>query len=75
MEQIEQYAIIIAQVLGYLTIGATIIVRLTPSKKDDEDVGKITSVIWKYIGYLPTLGINPRTKKLEEAYLEAKNSE
>lgn len=68
MEQIEQYAVIIAQVLGLLTIGATIVVRLTPSKIDDEKIDGIAAKIWKYINYLPTLGVNPRTKKLEEAY-------
>lgn len=72
MEQIEYYAVLIAQILGFVTIGATIIVKATPSKKDDADAKLITDKIWRYINMLPTIGINPRTKKLEEAYKESK---
>lgn len=70
MEFIQEYAPIVAQILGYLTIGATIVVKLTPNKEDDLKAEKLAGKIWKYINMLPTIGINPRTKKLEEAYLE-----
>lgn len=72
MEQIENYAVIIAQIIGFITIGATIVVRITPSKKDDADAAVITDKVWRYINMLPTIGINPRTKKLEEAYKDTK---
>lgn len=68
MEFIQEYAPLVAQILGYLTIGATIIVKLTPSKSDDLKAEKISGKIWKYINMLPTLGINPRTKAIEAAY-------
>lgn len=67
-ETIRTLAITIAQIVGFLTIGATIIVRLTPSPKDDIDAEKINAKIWQIINWLPTIGINPRTKKIEEAY-------
>ena len=70
MDFIQEWAPIVAQILGYLTIGATIIVRLTPNKEDDLKAEKISGKIWKYINMLPTVGINPRTKKLEDAYLD-----
>jgi hypothetical protein len=72
MEIIQEYLPIIAQVLGYITIGATIVVRLTPNKEDDLKAEKIISKVWKYINMLPTIGVNPRTKKLEEAYKDMK---
>ena len=68
MEFIQEYAPIVAQILGYLTIGATIIVKLTPSKADDLKAKSITGKVWKYINMLPTVGINPRTKAIEKAY-------
>lgn len=60
----------LCEVIGAITILATVIVRLTPSKKDDESVLNIAKGFWKAVSYLPTIGINPRTKKLEEAYKE-----
>ena len=72
MEYIQEYAPLVAQILGYITIGATIVVKLTPNKNDDLKAEKIAGKIWKYINMLPTIGINPRTKKLEEVYKEQK---
>ena len=72
MEYIQEYAPLVAQILGYITIGATIVVKLTPNKNDDLKAEKIAGKIWKYINMLPTVGINPRTKKLEEVYKEQK---
>lgn len=72
MEQVETYAIMLAQIVGFITIGATIIVRFTPNKKDDKDFALVTDKLWRYINMLPTIGINPRTKKLEEAYKDSK---
>ncbi len=55
-----------------VTILATILVRLTPSKTDDEAVGAFAEKLNKVLHWLPTIGINPKTKALEEAYEELK---
>lgn len=58
--------------LTSLTILATVVVRLTPSKTDDLAVGKFSSKLMAMLRWLPTLGVNPQTKKLEEALYELK---
>lgn len=70
MQLLQEYLPIVAQVIGYLTLGVTIFVKITPNKNDDLQAEKITGKIWKYINMLPSIGINPRTKALEEAYKE-----
>jgi hypothetical protein len=55
-----------------LSILATVVVRLTPSKLDDEKVSSLTAKFVKVLQWLPTIGVNPQTKKLEEAYHELK---
>lgn len=55
-----------AEALGYVVVIATTIAYLTPSTKDDELVGK-AKVLWlKMIAFLPTVGVNPETKRLKE---------
>jgi len=61
-----------AQLCFTLAIAATIITRLTPKKKDDELVAAWIEKMTKMLSYLPTFGINPRTKELEKALAEAK---
>jgi hypothetical protein len=61
---------LISLILTILTLAATVIVRLTPTKTDDIAVGKFSKVLLKVLTWLPTLGINPRTKKLEEEIYE-----
>jgi len=61
------------QALGGICVLATILVRLTPGKGDDEKVLKYVSMYSKFLAKLPTLWVNPRTKKLEE-YLKSLNS-
>lgn len=61
---------VISVALSSIMILATVIVRLTPSKEDDTKVAKIASMVFKIISYLPTLGMNPNTKKLKEYYDE-----
>lgn len=70
MANLPRHIEIACQIVGAVAIVATIIVRVTPSKKDDESVMKIASGFWRIISYLPTIGINPQTKKLEDAYKE-----
>lgn len=63
----------VLEVLGAITICATVIVRLTPNPKDDGVVKKISDVLFKVIEYLPTLGVNPKTKEMKEALKAYKN--
>ena len=67
---IPGYILILCQVLGGLVILATIIVRLTPSKDDDIKVNSLRVKFLRFLGWLPTIGVNPKTKKLEE-YLKS----
>lgn len=66
----------IIQVIALLgmvaSILATIVVRLTPSTTDDEKVSAIVAKFMKVLQWLPTIGVNPQTKKLQEAYEELK---
>ena len=65
--KLPEYLSMLAEALGALAVFATVIVRLTPNPKDDGTVKSISDKIFKVVGYLPTIGINPKTKKLEEA--------
>ena len=71
LAKVMEYLPIVLQGIGALVIAATCVVKLTPSSKDDAVVADIGSKFLKFLSYLPTIGINPRTKKIEEAYLEA----
>lgn len=70
MDKLIEYGPAVLQVLGALVIIATIVVRFTPSKEDDLKVQGLAAKFFRFMAYLPTIGINPRTKKLEEAYKE-----
>jgi len=54
--------------LGALVLVATVVVRFTPSKTDDELVSKLGRWFYRMVDILPTLGVNPKTKKLKDAY-------
>jgi hypothetical protein len=69
---LPQYIEILCQLIGAVAVLATVVVRLTPSPKDDDFLHGFMAKFLKVISYLPTIGINPRTKKLEEAYKEMK---
>lgn len=60
----------ICMAIGVLTLVATAVVRITPSKVDDAKMSKIAKMIVNALHWLPTIGINPQTKKLEEAIME-----
>lgn len=60
----------VCMVIGAITLLATVIVRLTPSKTDDAQMSKIAKSIVKVLQWLPTIGVNPQTKKLEEAIMQ-----
>jgi hypothetical protein len=61
---------LISLIMSVLTLAATVIVRLTPTKTDDQAVGKFSKYLVKVLQWLPTLGVNPQTKKLEETIME-----
>lgn len=60
-------------ILMALVVVGTIVAKITPTPKDDKIVSKFASIVLKAIKFLPTLGVNPSTKKLEEAYERLKN--
>jgi len=53
-----------------LMIVATIFVRITPNPDDDTSLNAFIIKLQGYMKYLPTLGVNPKTQKLEEALKE-----
>lgn len=61
------YLAVICQVLGAIALVATVVVRVTPSPEDDKKVSKLVAKLWGLIDMLPTVGVNPRTKKIREA--------
>lgn len=75
VQMIMYYADMVAQLMFGLMLVATVVTRLIPGKKDDEALGKVWGKVHKVLGYLPTLGINPRTKKLQEALDRMKSSD
>lgn len=52
--------------LTSLTVFATVLARITPTKKDDVVVSKVSGWIWSFVKFAPTIGVNPNTKKLEK---------
>lgn len=62
-------------ILMSIVVAASIIAKLTPTPKDDKIVSKFSSLVLKAIKFLPTIGVNPNTKKLEEAYKNLKDDE
>lgn len=66
---------LVAEIIGVVCLVATVVVHITPNPDDDGKIKKFTDVIFKVINYLPTLGINPRTKKLEESVKEYQKEE
>lgn len=65
--RLPEYLKMLAEAIGAIAILATVVARLTPDPKDDGKVKKVTDKVFKVVGYLPTIGVNPRTKKMEEA--------
>ncbi len=70
--KLPHYLELLSQALGSLVVVATVIVRLTPSEADNVTVKKYSDKILRLISYLPTLGVNPKTKQLQKAYEELK---
>jgi len=53
---------------------ATAAARLTPTKKDDKFVLGAKTTLDKVLAWLPTIGVNPHTKKVEEKLQEIEES-
>ena len=68
--KIVLYVPLAMQLLGTIAVIATVIVQITPSKSDNPKVKKIADIIFKLLGWLPTVGLNPNTVKLKAAYDE-----
>jgi hypothetical protein len=70
MDQYIEQAKAILDMLSHIVFGlvimATAIVRLTPTKSDDKKLSEILVKVHKLFSYLPTMGINPKTKELED---------
>lgn len=75
IEQIPFYVKGAALILSSLVLFATAIARITKTKKDDVAVGKFREIVFKIIKFLPTIGINPETKKIEENLKELKEKD
>lgn len=72
LNEMPDWLQVILTMLGAVVVLATCIVRLTPNKKDDEVMGKVEKMFVKLLMFLPTLGINPKTKEMMESLEEAK---
>lgn len=70
MELVLQYLPYVSEGLVALMVLATIVVKLTKSSADDVMVDSFSNKLLKAMSYLPTIGVNPRTKHLEEALKE-----
>lgn len=73
METLMTYVMPIINIGSMIVTGvvilATVAVRLTPTQADDKTVKSISDVVLKALKYFPTIGVNPRTKKLEETLI------
>lgn len=63
----------LSHVVFGLVILATVVVRLTPTKSDDEKLDKIVKKIHSFFALLPTIGLNPKTKQMQDWYEENKS--
>ncbi len=76
LSHVSQYLPIlnsVLQVLGGLVIAATAVVRIFPGNaKLGEAVGQGSDVWSKIVLFLPTIGINPQTQKIQDAINDQK---
>lgn len=74
LKNLPQIIEVISHGLMILVVVATFIVQLTPTKSDDEKLMKWLDMIHKAIKWLPTIGVNPKTKELENYYESQKKN-
>lgn len=72
LPELKDIVVAILAILGAIVVLSTAIVRATPSKADDKYLDGFAVNFFKVMAWLPTIGINPQTKKLQEAYEELK---
>lgn len=72
LEKVPDVIELIALLGMSVSVLATVLVRLTPSQADDEKVHAFIHKFQKVLHWMPTIGVNPNTKKLQEAYEELK---
>ena len=53
---------LVAELIGYIALVATVIVRVTPSQSDNAILNKVLVILNKVFKALPTLGINPKVE-------------
>ena len=66
MAKLPEYASTLLEVLGGLVLVASAVSRLTGTLKDDALVAKADSFLSKVLSFLPTLGLNTNTKRMQE---------
>ena len=75
LSMVTHYIELLSQAALGIMVIASVVVRLVPGDKDDIALENWKDKLLKVISYLPTLGINPRTKKLEAALADLKKEE
>jgi len=65
---------VLAQAMLGLTVAASALAKLINKGKYSDDVESFSGKLQKFISYLPTLGINPKTKHLESQLKEMKEA-
>jgi len=62
-----EYGTPVAELVGWLAVLATVFVRLPFFNMDTTKADGIVGWIMKTLSWLPTIGVNPSTKKMQEA--------
>lgn len=73
-ELLSDYIPYILQFIGAIAVGVTALFKIPPLKKNAEKVDAPASKFFELANKLPSLGVNPRTQKLEELYKELKEN-
>lgn len=72
LAQIPDILQLVSILVTLIVLIASIGVRFTKTKADDLFVENAATKVFKAIAWLPTIGVNPRTKALEDFYNEQK---
>lgn len=73
LKMLPEWAQMALMFMGALVVVATFIVRLTPTKKDDLFVEKAEGWWLKLLSWAPTIGLNPKTKAIQDALKDVKD--
>lgn len=71
-DQLKTYIEVLSQVLLGIVVVATALARVVKGGEYADEVAGIKGKILKLIQFLPTIGVNPRTKHLEDQLNEMK---